>query len=221
MLLEKYYPFNTQMFFIQGSAVAMVEYFVKWLTSIERNGNKIIMESYIEPLNQSIPRLPPFTSGDERRFLFVQLDSNWVFYLSNFKLGTDNSVSAVMVDVFKTKCLSICNRQDGKFIDILGWSEQSNSSELLREVGYSIESGLSFFNQGTPFEFERTDLFQKRKIRERFTDESILAFLNGLNIPLNFADDTICRYAFFVHKKGKLWPASKEYSWEEAKKWGL
>ncbi|MBL7786822.1 MAG: hypothetical protein JNM36_13010 [Chitinophagales bacterium] len=217
IFLQKYFPFNVRMYFIKGNIEELVSIFVNWLTNIEANSNKILTEHYHENLNVSIPRLLPFTTAEERRHIFVQLDDNWTFYLSNFMLGTDNSVPYFVSEQLKTSCLGIIYDTNSKFIELLSWSNVTRSFELERFVGYHTEiSKTEFMSQGQALPFERTDLFVKRKIKERFTDESIIAFLEGMIIPINFSDDTIVRDTFFVYKKGKMWPSTKEYSWESA-----
>jgi hypothetical protein len=83
---DQYAPITSRIGFLAAEHHRVVETYLAWMSGLNK---KLTTEPVIAPLGDALEKVPPLTTRERRRFLFVPTSSQWVAYFDNGRLGTE------------------------------------------------------------------------------------------------------------------------------------
>jgi hypothetical protein len=111
-------------------------------------------------------------------------------------------------------------RYGGTILEL--YSAETSGRSLLnirRSISAVNDGGRWRFDaNGEPLDFERSERYKARQIRDRFTPEMLDEYLRHFGIQF-FSPDfyNVAQPAFLISKEGPVAPGLKDYSLEEAR----
>lgn len=141
------------------------------------------------------------------RYLLVPLSGSWTVLLNDATLGTDTGMlpSLWARDGLGSaiRAVAVPQRTNSYEATILEVYDPKAADEVLRlrrAISAMNDGGRWRFDQeGEPFSFEATDLYSKKRIRERFSPDVLYQYLVALGVPaleeseLGFAEAILLR----------------------------
>jgi hypothetical protein len=201
LLREAVGVLGTTIGMIKATPEVAVEAFLAWQQPIgKRYGYQLTIARFRGPVNRALEGMLPLVSPVRTKHLFIATRSEWSAFFDNGAAGTDAaSTMAVLAQRIGAPALrATCVPQslpDRPKRDS-GGSWGANIVELFDERGATRRSifcandgGKWKFGQtGVPLPFETVDKYDAKRIRDRFGEADLRAFLNGISIDA-FDDD--------------------------------
>lgn len=226
-------PMTSELGFIELQLDQAVEGFVRWQTVIqEKRGVTLSTRRLDVDLEQQLLLLPPLTSVEARRFLFVATDSPWVAYFDNGRRGPDPSgPMAYLARTLGCRALRVAliphrepTQRDGRWIGRYGATildlygpVVTNHMNIVRTISVVNDGGKWQFEQaGEPLPFEDTSHYAARRVRERFPAELLAHYLGALGLT-PFQESFYRHEGVFVEKRGPVATGLQEFSLEDVR----
>jgi hypothetical protein len=223
---DRWAPVTSELGFLETDAEHAARTFAEWQGGLlAPRGIAVGVRSVSGPLEQALSALLPLTTPEKRRHLFMPTRSPWAAYIDNGWDGTDAS-SAMRSMARRLGCRGMRvvavphSYRDGKgrygavIFELYG-PRQTDGLNDLRTIYVANDGGPWVFGQsGEPFPFEKLERYQARKVRDRFTFELLVEYLNHLGLS-PFQEDFYLPSgapAWLVEKTGPVVPAQKEYT---------
>ncbi|WP_394780076.1 hypothetical protein, partial [Undibacterium sp.] len=158
-------------------------------------------------ISDALEKLLPRTAPISTRYLFWPLNEEWTLYFDNARLGTDASPPSVLASRLHTDAMRI-SMADELVESVTGKPSQYGSTIFeyyedavaLRYVFAVNDGGKWRFGQGgTPFHFEKNEMYKSCFARKRLTASVLLQYLSELNASLDGS-----RESPFEHGPGVL-----------------
>ena len=210
LLNENLYPITSRFAFIQTNINDVVEEFLNWKTPlVAAHNNSFVKLLPAKDLKSTLLSLCPLTVVELRRFLFIPTKNNWTMILDSSHMGTDRTIPEVLSEFLHAHMIYVAIGPYGNLF------EMYNSGNLVRFIGVAKEGKWKFYDEGIRQDFEKTEFYTKRIIKERLTSAMIVEYLRHFEIDLS--DNSLDAYsAILVSKKGPMFNATKELSLIEA-----
>lgn len=167
----------------------------QWLASIGDRSWHLMPSATLVDLIREIPSTTDVREF-ARRDLLIPLGS-WCALLNNSVAGTDvGGLPGVAAEYHGYRGIrAVLSRRSEHPATMLEVYEPGISAPLNRRrliYAMSDRGRWSFDSEGEPFDFEETENYSKRRIRDRFTPEMLERYLRALGVPmLESADDPI------------------------------
>lgn len=202
MLLNgKFGVLTTSFGFVNASAKDASAAYLHWM-------NEVVLKQstdHCEPseiagtIEDALMSLFPLESNVPSRSLLVPTKSDWTAYFDNGYRGTDTNASMpVLARTLRTQTMRVVtcphtlpakvfNSSRGSYGAVI-WTVYGSDGETVRSV-YSMNDGgkWEFGQLGEPFAFESPEMYRKRPVRDRFTHELLLQYLENFQIRLDDA----------------------------------
>jgi hypothetical protein len=233
LLHDRFAPITSTIGFIETDLQNAVAGFVRWQEPIQGPRGVVLTTRAIDgDLPSALSALPPLTSVEARRFLFVATAGTWVAFFDNGHRGTDaTGPMAYLARTLGCRALRVVAvphhepRQDngrwrGRYgatiLDLFG-AEVRNHSNTIRSITMMNDGGKWTFDElGDPLPFEDPEAYKARRVRDRFPLELLARHLNHLGLA-PFDEQFYGAQAVLVEKHGRCAPALQEYSLEEVR----
>ncbi len=182
----------------------------------------------IQDARDVMARLFPMTNVGCREVLF-ETDSRWVAYLNDFLLGADvyGTTSYLSEKLGTRGIMAACSRDIG-----FGRKQISHHNVRfslcgpkpnpilndLRNVQVTSDYGgrkWTFHESGKPLDFERTDAYKAKRVRDRFTVAMLEEYMLAFGIRLRDMSFYGPRYAFLERRRRSA-AAGRVITWAEA-----
>lgn len=200
--------------------------FREWQNQILANYGFSLQHSEINgDLDSILKKLFPLTSPILTRYLFVPTLSEWTMYFDNGWQGSDAaSVMSVLSKLMQTQSMRITCAPHTMPKKIKYESNGQFGANILEvydangDVGRSIfaanDGGKWRFGQsGAAYDFEDVESYSRRNIKDRFTENMLLNYLEQMGVRLR--DDSFLlpknSYAIFLEKQGPMPANLQEY----------
>jgi hypothetical protein len=218
VLFKELSPITTKIAFICGDINIIVKTFLEWQTPlISAHNNSFKKTILTTDLKSTLMELCPLTTGEKRRYLFIQTTNNWVAFFDNGHTGTDRSAPEVLSKKLKSKHIYISYNFDTKevlfdYYDLIG-----NNFDLIRSIATIKEGKWIFHQYGTPLLFEKTEYYKSKQIKNRFNIEILLAYLTEFDINV-FNENYYApkKGAILLNKQGPKFNTTKTLQLNEA-----
>ena len=163
-------------------------------TNLESVGGRYIETFIAGDLSNAVSALPPLCTPVPMRFLFVPTSSDWTAFLDNGRLGT-YAVGPMKVLAGRIGCQGLAvtsvphtmpsrverttkGRYGANMMEVYG-----PDGSLVRSISAANDGGKWRFDQsGTPFDFEDTPSYDKRKVADRFTVDHLDDYAKHLGL---------------------------------------
>lgn len=178
----RYYKFSSGSF-IKAPIKDVVTTFENWITPlITPFKNKIEATKIInQDINSAFRYLMPITSGDVRRYIFLETKSEWVAHFNNHFGESDPGTPANIGRLYGCPVINYYKFDQPResFGLNFSYSDIDNDGEfdLLRTINLIKEVNLSFYEYGKPFSFEDVQRYKSKFKKERFDGELLKRYL--------------------------------------------
>lgn len=231
LLHDQFAPITSTIGFIETDLQNAVASFLRWQEPIQAPRGVVLAAREIEgDLPAALSALPPLTSVEARRFLFVPTAGPWVAFFDNSRRGTDaTGPMAYLARTVRCRALRLVavphhepRREAGQWrgrygatiLDLFG-AEVRNHANTIRSITMMNDGGKWTFDElGDPLPFEDRDAYKARRVRDRFPLELLARYLKALGLE-PFDERFYRAPAVLVEKRGPCAPALQEYSLEE------
>jgi hypothetical protein len=176
--------------------------------------------------------LPPLTSVEARRFLFVPTKSKWTAFFDNGHHGTDATTPmAYLARTLGCRALRVVavphqepRQENGRWrgrygaiiFDLFG-PKATNYSNTIRSIALMNDGGKWIFEErGDRLPFENAETYRAGRVRDRFPFELLARYLKELGLE-PFNEQFYGSQAVLVEKLGPCATAMKEYSLAEVR----
>jgi hypothetical protein len=230
---DRFAPITSSIGFIETDLPTAVRSFVRWQEPIQSpRGVVLATRSIAGELAAAIMALPPLTSVEARRFLFVSTASPWVAFFDNGHRGTDaTGPMSYLARTMRCRAMRVVaiphhepkrangpwrGRYGATILDLFG-PEVKNHSNTIRSITMMNDGGKWTFDEiGDRLPFEDPEAYKAKRIRDRFPVELLARYLKQLGLE-PFDESFYRSQAMLVEKHGPCAPALKEYSLEEVR----
>ncbi len=233
LLEDRWAPVTSTMGFLELGAEQAAQAFATWQRGLMiSRGLTVEVIPVSGTLEQVLSCLLPLSGGATRRYLFIPTRSAWTAYIENGWTGTDAaSPMGYMAERLSIRGLRVVAvphtlRKDGGgrygavMLDVFGPRQPGKSLNYVRSIYASNDGGRWVFgHSGEPFPFEQVELYQARRVRDRFTFEMLKDYLRHLGLA-PFEEDFYLpegSRAWLVQKTGPFTTVGREYTLEEAR----
>lgn len=233
LLNDQFAPITSTLGFLETDLQNAVDSFLRWQEPIQAARGVAFTAREIQgDLGSALSALPPLTSVEARRFLFIPTAGSWVAFLDNGHRGTDaTGPMAYLARTVGCRALRVVavphhepRREDGQWrgrygatiLDLFGPAVR-NHANTVRSITMMNDGGKWTFEElGDPLPFEDRDAYKARRIRDRFPLELLARYLKQLGVE-PFDAQFYRAPATLVEKHGPCAPALREYSLEEVR----
>jgi len=211
-LFKELQPITKNFFFIEGDINIIANTFIDWQTPLLAIHNNRLESNIIrEDLKHTLLRLSPLTTVEARRYVLIPTNSKWIAFFDNGNIGTDSSAPNVIGDFLKTKVIRAVydNRTEDTIFDYSDYAINENG--LIRSINAIKESKWKFETYGTPLSFENLELYNAKKIKDKFNLNILNNYL--LYFDIDFLNKNYYKPkdgAIFIDKIGSMFPTTKE-----------
>lgn len=231
LLGDRWAPVTSDMGFLETDAERAARALSSWQGGLWASEDITMTARPVEgSLEQVLSTLLPLSGGEKQRHLFIPTRSAWTAYVDNGYRGTD-AVSAMsyLAQVLGCRGMRVgavphTLREDkGRYgvvaLEVYG-PRQTDWLNYLRTLYAMNDGGRWVFGQsGEPFPFEKLERYQARKVRDRFTLDTLEEYLLHLGLS-PFQEDFYLPQgapAWLVEKTGSFFSAQKEYTLAQAR----
>ncbi|MES2321524.1 MAG: hypothetical protein V4633_04620 [Pseudomonadota bacterium] len=215
MHVEQFGTFRNSFGLIKGRCQLIAQDFQDWQNGFLSQYGFHLSESTISgPIDDALKKLSPRTAPISTSYLFWPLNEEWTLYFDNGRLGTDASPPSVLASRLHTAGIRVSLANElvepgtGRVLQygatIFEYFENSEARRFIYAVN---DGGRWVFNQGgTPFDFETTETYKSRLVRDRFSASTLLGYLNKLNASLDETSESKNEYGpgRLIVKTGKM-----------------
>jgi hypothetical protein len=168
-------------------------------------------------LEDALAGLLPLNDISPRRYAFVATDSGWTAYFDNGRRGTDAfPPMSFLARELGCRALRIVARLDAALLELYG-PRDTEWLNVERAVGAVLDGDRwAFVDQGPRLPFEDESPYAARRIRDRFTLDTLGEYAGHLGVrPLD--DDFYVTPAFVLSRRRAPYRDQHEYSLEKAR----
>ncbi len=203
-------PITKSIGLVEADCRKVAEIYCAWTAEVSgASGIGAEAESRNDDLRTILVSLAPL-SVPSTRFAFVQTQSHWTAYFDNFRLGTDagsrmselgRRVGCRAIRITSVEHTIRKGRSDGEYGGVI-LSVTGALGETIRTISVVNDGGRWTFDAfGDPFPFEVPEAYKRKRIRDRFTHEMLVDYLQHLNVR-PFDEDWYAPNAIVVQKSG-------------------
>lgn len=186
-------PLTKSVGLISAELSGAADAYEKWQNAIlGEYGMWVTRREITGPPQQLLEELLPLTSPVPMRSVFISTRSKWTAYFNNWVGGTEPigpmkvlarrlGCDAMRVTLSRQTLPDRPSKEDeGTFGSVI-WEVYGPDGKTRRSV-YAANDGGSwkFGAKGTPFAFEDTDAYVRKKVRDRFTEEMLKEYLAAM-----------------------------------------
>jgi hypothetical protein len=167
-------------------------------------------------LEDALAALLPLNNSP-RRYAFVATDSVWTAYFDNGRRGTDAfPPMSFLARELGCRALRVVARSDAALLEVYG-PRDTEWLNVERAVGAVLDGDRwTFVDQGARLPFEDASGYAARRIRDRFTLDTLGEYADRLGVrPLD--DDFFVQPAFVLSRRRAPYRDERDYSLEEAR----
>lgn len=224
----KFSPLTGTIGFIMAPASHVAQMFHRWQAPLYRKTN-ISLEITPVPFlsfDDIMTLLQPMTSRASK-WLFVPVGQNITALFSNCWTGLDPSpISALSVKHCKTKGIRMTmvkhghrgKKYDSRIIEVFS-ADGEKPFRIERSVFCSNDGGKwKFGSTGKLYPFENKSNYERKIIKDRFSDDDVWAFMNYFKINANDENYYISANSeplYEVSMRGGLLPNMREYGFAD------
>lgn len=231
LLNDRLAPITNTLTFVKADPNLFATAFMDWWAGIPDDIRSLgVRRSKVKgDLETIIMKLAPF-SNDARRYLLIGTNSEWTLYLDNGFTGTDPAhpshlrkvvgcygVRTVATPRTKTSYMKDGPGRVGNVMFELWGPEPNPVLNYVRTLAVHTElSRQTWEESGEPLDFEDTEQYKARLIRERFTVEMLEDYCRHLGIRL-FEEDFYnpTSEAIMIEKTGPRYEHTTDYSLQQ------
>jgi hypothetical protein len=234
LLQGRYAPISSEMGFLKCDARAAADAFAAWQRPAQHSrGVELRIDEVRGDVSTRLDNLLPLTSVEARRYLFLPTHSSWTAFVDNGWSGTDVfsvvSFLALQIECVGVRAVSVphtyrhgtkgpLGRYGATIFELYSPSPTDCSFlNIKRSIAAAHDGSRWQFNaDGTVMDFERTESYHERQIRDRFTPELLAEYLRRLEIQMfSEAFFSVPVPGYLVSKQGTCAPGLREYTLEE------
>lgn len=197
---DKMAPITHSCGFIEGDIEQLVRAFVSWQCQIWRGSEVPIDHVTLDcDLRRALLSLVPLVDTVPRRYLFVPTTSNWVCFFDNIVFGTDAfPPMSYLAEALRVRALRVVARPEYRcagsrrvigpypavILEIYG-PQKAEFLNYVRSICATNDGGKwTFCANGAVQDFEETDRYSARRVKERFTIEMLDRYLRALGVSM-------------------------------------
>lgn len=227
---DKYPPLSNEIGFLKCPARHAADNFISWQRDIHKaRGVSLEVREVVGHLRDCLRLLLPLTSVERRRYIFIPLlESPWCAYFDNGHQGGDPA-SAVSFLAERISCEGLRASYVPHSIDVdpRGGAYGAVIFELygttpnpvlnVERTIYVAHNGSKweFGQSGAPLPFEDMSAYRSKRVRDRFTPELLIQYLDRLGIPnpydANSYASTSSEPALLIEKQGGVLHNTEEF----------
>ena len=233
---DRYAPITSEIGFLKCEAQTASDAFQEWHRPIQSGrGVRLVRQEVVGDFQTKIASLLPLTSVEARRYLFSPTKSDWTVYLDNGWRGTDvyavvsylsttircEGIRAVCVpDTRRKGPTGMLGRYGATMLEV--YAADSSGCSFLntrRSISASNDGGRWRFDAaGEQLDFEQTERYDARKIRDRFTPAMLQEYVGAFGIQL-FSPEfyNVAEAGYLISKEGPTARDLEQYSLDEAR----
>jgi hypothetical protein len=229
LLDDRFAPLTHEFGFLELGCEAAAHAFSEWQQSVLHPQLVTARRLAERSLEDALRQLVPLTSIVPTRYLLVAHGS-WTAFFTNSVKGSDAASPmgylAGRLGVRTLRVSAVPHTKQGRTgrfgstqLEIFG-PNANNILNHIRSVAVVNDDGRwEFIVTGTPQPFEELEAYKAKRVRDRFTPETLERYLAALGIDAAFdAASYQTSDAYLVTKSGALPPALREFSLEEARR---
>ena len=225
MLVDEWSPVTSDFGLIEASVETTSAAYVEWRTAIGERPSTRTCAS----LRETLEELPPL-SIEMRRSAIAPTESGWSAFFQSGILGSDPfPVMSELARRLGVRAMRICSAPATARWPATIWEVYAPPSlggreplGYLRSICAANDGGRWIFEEsGTPFSFERPEVYAAPRKRDRFTRDLLIDYLSHLGLrPFDdaFYSVTSLTPAVIVEKHHR-WPdPPREFTLEEVRR---
>lgn len=187
MVLDRWHPVTHDMGLINASVETTVAEFLKWQSGI---GTDFLRTDFTSGLERALEALPPLSS-EKRRKLFIATENGWTAFFQSGIQGSDPfPVMSTLSKRLGVIAMRICSthasaKWPGNVWEVYAPEHLGGKPPLgyLRSISAMNDGGKWSFNEsGTPFPFEKTELYLLPRRSDRFNRSVFEEYLERFNL---------------------------------------
>ncbi|MEU7908528.1 hypothetical protein [Actinoplanes sp. NPDC049118] len=222
MLGDRYAPITSSIGFLEAPLETAGDALAAWRRELYP---RVETGRPAEPFPEMLHRLEPLTGGSRPRELLVATDSAWTAYFDCTLRGTD-AVSTIGYLTRRIRCRGLAvraiphtpARYGATQLELFG-PEQTDFINYVRTVSTTYDGNRWVFSAtGAPQPFERPELYQARRVRDRFTIEHLAEYGERLGLRL-FAPAFYGPEAVLVESAAPPAPGGHVMTLSQAQQW--
>lgn len=189
LLDDRFVPLTDTIGFLRCPMEVAVAAFIKWQRAIQEERGVRLHERTVAGTFESLLRtLLPLTSVERRRFLFVSTNSDWTAFIDNGHHGTD-AFPPISYLAQTIGCAGIRatdarpgTTQGGTIFEMYG-HELTDWLNIERAI-YAVptDGRWSFGVSGTMLPFENPELYERKRIKDRFNSDMLNQYLREIGV---------------------------------------
>ncbi len=185
--MERWHPVTHDYGLIQSPLEAVTEELQRWHSSI---GFEYQQRHIKSSLGDALHALLPLSNAKQRR-LFVRTQSDWTACFQNGIQGSDPfPTMSTLAKRMQVLSMRVCATLPGATWPATIWEMYASESlggqpplNYRRSIAVSNDGGRWKFSQsGVPFDFERPELYESRRKKDRFPREVLCEYLEHFSI---------------------------------------
>ena len=186
-LIADWHPVTEELGLVDAPLEAVVEAYDAWTREHGINHRRHAIDT---SLADALAALPPL-SRELRRTLFVATRAGWTAFFRSGIMGSDpTSPMSQLAPRLGVMAMSVGITPPNAMWPAVRWAVFAppalGGDELLyeRRVVHVINDGgrWTFFQKGEPYLFERTELYEARRKKDRFPPELLVEYLAALGL---------------------------------------
>ena len=231
LLSDRFAPTTSNIGFLGAPLERAAEELVAWEKEFSKKVKATPLQGGLEEL---LPHLEPLTEAVRPRELVVSTAGEWTAYFDCGALGTD-ATSAISYMCSRIGChglgvscvpntagtqLETPGRYGGVTFELFA-PHETRWGNTLRGISVTNEFGKwHFVNFGQVQDFERTEAYSARRVRDRFTSEMLAEYCEALGIRL--FDPSFYRDGVLIESRIRRPFGAKRGSFADIQKeWGI
>lgn len=231
LLDDRWAPMTSELGFLELGAEFVARSFAAWQAELlAPRGISLEMRTVSGPLDQTLSFIPPLSTPETQRNLFIPTASSWTAYVENGWGGTDaGSVMRYMARALGCRSLRVVavpntiRKDKGRYgavmLEVYG-PHRTHWLNEVRALYASNDGGRWVFGQsGEPFAFEKQERYQAKRVKDRFTFDMLKEYLHHLGLS-PFEEDFYLpegRPAWLVERRGPVSPRHKDFTLAQAR----
>ncbi len=229
LLAGRLAPITSEIGFLEAPSESVAAAFASWHDAVAPPGVRYACRRpRAQSLEALLRQLCPLVTVERTKYLFLPTQSErWTAYFDNGANGGDPAtVMSVLAERMGCNGVRVCVQQDtiekggafGATIFELYGPAQTNFLNHVRGISVANDGGRwTFDTNGEVQPFERTDQYQARRIRDRFTPAMLGEYCAAMGIVVFAESFYRVEGAVVVERQGPLPDGVEEFDLETAR----
>lgn len=184
LFANRYSPITAVLYFLRARPESIAEVGLSYLRRWAEGGDHVGLDRVRGSLESLVQGLPPLRRA-ATKYLVAPTVSDWTAVLSNERDGTEQSFPSLLAEKLRTGYLRVLDAPGVDEVEnapssaparmFAYFDDMSRPMENFRVVNMLVEDGWEFEALGAPLPGELVDVYNARRIRDRFPHQQLRA----------------------------------------------